>query len=200
MKTYEIITDWMSSIDVLFSQGAYVWNNYIGTFFAFISLIMVFTTDYRLVRRFLSSGRRFKNWLRLFCYTAGRVLFTVWIYYGLGWLYDGAAFLLGYLWAGVQAVFFFITGTFTRKGLVQFTTAAIVIIFLIVTVAALLEKFVPSVRRFNDRFNARMTERDLQREKKRNRILRKRGKPQVGNSEPQYIPQICEIEPKDDLE
>ena len=203
MATYEILSGWQASIESLLSEGAYVWNNYLGTFLAFISLIMVFTTDYRLVRRFLGSksGHKLRDWLRLLGYTAFRVMFTLWIYYGLGWLADGLLFLAKGLWEGAKWVFFFIAATFTRRGLVHFTTGVVALAFVVVTLIAIAEHFIPAFRRACEQRRAKSERRRSER-RRRKRAAKGgtpgRGHPQLGNSEPQYIPQICEIEPDED--
>lgn len=189
MDSYEVLSGIAGSLKEIFDQGLYVWNNYIGTIFALISLGMVITTDYKLVKKFLHSDRSLKNWLKLLFYTLSRVFFTLWIYYGIGWVFDVVSFLFGTLWNGLKSVFLFITSTFTRRDLVQFTAGIVVLAFIGATVIALVEKFMPEVERKHRRIYKKIA---FFKEKHGKKV-----KPlnMSQNTEPGYIPQICEMEP-----
>lgn len=193
MDSYEVLSGIADSFREIMDQGLYVWNNYIGTIFALVSLGMVITTDYKLVKKFLHSDRSLKNWLKLLFYTLTRVFFTLWIYYGIGWVFDAVSFVFGTLWSGLKSVFLFITGTFTRKGLVQFTAGLVVVAFIVATGIALVEKFVPEVERKHRRIYKKIA---FFKEKHGKRVK------QLNishNTEPGYIPQVCEMEPEDGL-
>lgn len=190
MDSYEVLSGIADSFREIMDQGLYVWNNYIGTIFALVSLGMVITTDYKLVKKFLHSDRSLKNWLKLLFYTLTRVFFTLWIYYGIGWVFDAVSFVFGTLWSSLKSVFLFITGTFTRKGLVQFTAGLVVVAFIVATGIALVEKFVPEVERKHRRIYKKIA---FFKEKHGKRVK------QLNishNTEPGYIPQVCEMEPE----
>lgn len=124
-----------------------IWSEWhIGLFCALVSMAMVFTTDARLVRQFVASGRSFRAWVGLAVHTAWRVVVTVCLYYGPGWTLGRALDLLAWTVGLAQRAYLFVI-TLDRWHVVVFTTSVIVGVFLWQTSVTLWRRYKAERRR-----------------------------------------------------
>lgn len=132
----QTVTDFLSKL----------WVEYrIGTAFALISMVMVFTVDAKLVKAFLQAGNRLKEWPKLLGHTAWRVLWTVVCYYGPVWTVQQVSKLLRAIAKAVYDFFMFITSA-PRFVVIFLTTSVVVLVFLVATGVALWQYLRPKFK------------------------------------------------------
>lgn len=128
-----------------------IWVDWkIGPVMAVLSMVMVFTRDYGLIKDFVKSESKLKKWPKLASYTAARVCMSVAAYHGPVWVVEWIIWFFQVLWGGLVRLYKFLSGV-DQAFVMHGTTAVILIAFIGVTVWAVKSWAVRKLEAFRDR-------------------------------------------------
>lgn len=114
-----------------------IWVDWkIGPVMAVLSMVMVFTRDYGLIKDFVKSESKLKKWPKLAAYTAARVCMSVAAYHGPVWVVEWIIWFFQVLWGGLVRLYRFLSSV-DQAFVMHGTTAVILIAFIGVTVWAI---------------------------------------------------------------
>lgn len=118
-----------------------IWVDWkIGPVMAVLSMVMVFTRDYGLIKDFVKSDSKLKKWPKLALYTSARVCMSVAAYHGPVWVLEWIIWFFEMVWGLLVECYKFLSGV-DQAFVMHGTTAVILIAFLSVTIWAIREWF-----------------------------------------------------------
>lgn len=125
-----------------------IWVDWkIGPVMAVLSMVMVFTRDYGLIRDFVKSDSKLKKWPKLAFYTAARVCMSVAAYHGPVWVMEWIIWFFEMIWA-MMVHLYHVLSDVDQAFVMHSTTAVILIAFVLATAWAIREWF---LKRFHGR-------------------------------------------------